>query len=85
MEYTIRFTFERDGAMIAPLRMTYSSHEVPTATRDVRRDAVDAALKRLHPSTIRRRDGRKGCWAADRHAICGRPHHRQQAEESTTM
>jgi len=31
--------------MIAPPRTTYSSHEVPAATRDVYREAIDAALK----------------------------------------
>jgi len=46
MEYTIRFAFKRDGTMIAPPCMTYSSHEAPAATRDAYRDAVDAALKR---------------------------------------
>ena len=49
MEYTIRFAFKRDGTIIAPPRMTYSSHEVPAATRDVYRDAIDAALKRCTP------------------------------------
>jgi hypothetical protein len=49
MEYTIRFAFKRDGTMIAAPRMTYSSHEVPAATRDVYRDAIDAALKRCTP------------------------------------
>jgi hypothetical protein len=49
MEYTIRFAFKRDGTMIAPPRMTYSSHEAPAATRDVYRDAIDAALKRCTP------------------------------------
>jgi hypothetical protein len=49
MEYTIRFAFKRDGTVIAPPRMTYSSHEAPAATRDVYRDAIDAALKRCTP------------------------------------
>jgi hypothetical protein len=49
MEYTIRFAFKRDGTMIAAPRMTYSSHEVPAATRDVYRDAIDAALTRCTP------------------------------------
>ncbi len=49
MEYTIRFAFKRDGAMIAPPRMTYASHDAPAEVRDVYRDAVDAALKRCVP------------------------------------
>jgi hypothetical protein len=49
MEYAIRFAFKRDGTMIAPPRMTYSTHEVPNETREVYRDAIDAALKRCTP------------------------------------
>ena len=49
MEYTIRFAFKRDGTVIAPPRMTYSSHDAPSAVRDVYRDAIDAALKRCTP------------------------------------
>jgi hypothetical protein len=49
MEYTIRFAFRRDGAITAPPRRTYSSHEAPDDVRDTYRDAVDAALKRCTP------------------------------------
>jgi hypothetical protein len=49
MEYTIRFALKRDGTMIAVPRRTYSSHDIPDATRDVYRDAIDAALKRCIP------------------------------------
>jgi hypothetical protein len=49
MEYTIRFAFKRDGTLVAPPRMTYSSHAVPAAMRDVYRVAIDAALKRCTP------------------------------------
>ncbi len=49
MEYTIRFAFKRDGAMIAPPRMTYSSHDAPADVRNVYRDAVNAALNRCTP------------------------------------
>jgi hypothetical protein len=49
MEYTIRFAFKRDGEMIAPPRMTYSSHDVPAEVRNTYRDAIDAALKRCTP------------------------------------
>ena len=49
MEYTIRFALKRDGTLIAPPRMTYSSHDVPAAMRDIYRIAIDAALKRCTP------------------------------------
>jgi hypothetical protein len=49
MEYTIRFALKRDGTMIAAPRMTYSSHEVSAETREVYREAIDAALKRCTP------------------------------------
>ncbi|MGD0026798.1 MAG: hypothetical protein ABSC37_19635, partial [Xanthobacteraceae bacterium] len=49
MEYTIRFAFKRDGAIIAPPRRTYSSHDAPAEVRDVYRAAVDTALKRCTP------------------------------------
>jgi hypothetical protein len=49
MEYTIRFAFKRDGAVIAPPRMTYASHDAPQDVRNVYRGAIDAALKRCTP------------------------------------
>jgi hypothetical protein len=49
MEYTIRFAFKRDGEMIAPPRITYSSHDAPADVRNVYRDAVNAALNRCMP------------------------------------
>jgi hypothetical protein len=49
MEYTIRFALKRDGGMMAPPRVTYSSHGVPAAMRDVYRNAVDEALQRCTP------------------------------------
>jgi hypothetical protein len=49
MEYTIRFALKRDGTMIAVPRRTYSSHDIPAATRDVYREAIDAALRRCIP------------------------------------
>jgi len=48
-EYTIRFAFKRDGEIVAPPRVTYSSHDAPADVRDVYRDAVDAALRRCMP------------------------------------
>jgi hypothetical protein len=64
MEYTIRFAFKRDGDMIAPPRMTYSSHDAPFAVRDVYRDAVNATLGRCTPLHFSRRMGG---------AVAGRP------------
>jgi len=49
MQYTIRFAFKRDGAIVAPPRVTYASHDAPPAVREVYREAVDAALKRCTP------------------------------------
>jgi hypothetical protein len=49
MQYTIRFAFKRDGAIVAPPRRTYSSRKAPDDVRDTYRDAVDAALRRCTP------------------------------------
>ena len=49
MEYTVRFAFKRNGELIAPAQVTYTTHDVPVAVRDVYREAVDAALKRCIP------------------------------------
>jgi hypothetical protein len=70
MEYTIRFAFKRDGTMIAAPRMTYSSHEAPAATRDVYRDAIDAALK-LYPAAFQWGHGRSRRRPPDCHSLCG--------------
>jgi hypothetical protein len=49
MQYTIRFALKRDGELIAPPRVTYASHDAPSAVRDVYRDAVNATLARCTP------------------------------------
>jgi hypothetical protein len=49
MEYTVRFAFKRNGELIAPAQVTYTTHDVSVAVRDVYREAVDAALKRCIP------------------------------------
>jgi hypothetical protein len=64
MEYTIRFAFKRDGEIIAPPRVTYSSHDAPADVRDLYRDAVNAALARCTP--LHFSDGMAG-------AVAGRP------------
>jgi hypothetical protein len=64
MQYTIRFAFKRDGEIIAPSRVTYSSHDAPAEVRDVYRDAVNAALAGCTP--LHFSDGMAG-------AVAGRP------------
>jgi hypothetical protein len=49
MEYTIRFAFKRDGEIVAPPHVTYSSHDAPADVRDIYRDAVNASLSRCAP------------------------------------
>src|SRR5580692_9387230 len=50
--------------IIAPPRVTYSSHDAPAGVRDVYRDAVNAALGRCTPLHLSDRMGR---------AVAGRP------------
>jgi hypothetical protein len=64
MEYTIRFALKRDGTIIAPPRMTFSSHEASAETRQVYREAIDTALRRCTP--LHFTDGMAG-------AVAGRP------------
>ncbi len=49
MEYTVRFAFKRNGEIIAPPRVTYTTRGAPPNVRDVYGRAVDAALKRCMP------------------------------------
>jgi hypothetical protein len=49
MQYTVRFAFKRDGEIVAPPFVTYSSHDAPAQVRDTYRDAVNAALQRCTP------------------------------------
>ena len=64
MQYTVRFALKRDGALIAPPRRTYSSHDVPAAVRDVYGKAVDTAIERCTPLHFSEQMG---------DAIAGRP------------
>ena len=64
MEYTVRFALKRDGEIMAPPRVTYSSHDAPPGVRDVYRDAVNAALGRCTPLHFSDRMAR---------AVAGRP------------
>lgn len=49
MEYTIMFAFKRDGELIAPARVTYSTHGVPEEVRNAYYEAVEAAFRRCAP------------------------------------
>jgi hypothetical protein len=49
MQMSVRFAFRRDGAIIAPPRVTYASPGTPADTRDVYHDAISAALERCTP------------------------------------
>jgi hypothetical protein len=64
MQYTVRFAFKRDGEIVAPPFVTYASPNASAQTRDVYRDAVDAALNRCTP--LRFSQGMAG-------AVVGRP------------
>jgi hypothetical protein len=59
-----RFALKRDGEIMAPPRVTYSSHDAPAGVRDVYRDAVNAALGRCTPLHLSDRMAR---------AVAGRP------------
>jgi hypothetical protein len=49
MQYSVRFSFRRDGTIISTPRMTYVSHDAPADVRNVYRDAIKAALDRCTP------------------------------------
>jgi hypothetical protein len=64
MQYTVRFALKRDGETIAPPRVTYASHDVPSEVRDVYRDAVNATIARCTPLHLSKAMGG---------AVAGRP------------
>jgi hypothetical protein len=49
MEYTIKFAFKRNGELIAPARVTYSTHGVSEEVRNAYYEAVEAAFRRCTP------------------------------------
>ncbi len=49
MEYTVMFAFKRDGELMAPARLTYSTHGVPDEVRNVYHEAIEAAFRRCTP------------------------------------
>ena len=49
MEYTVMFAFKRNGELMAPARVTYSTHGVPDEVRNVYHEAIEAAFRRCKP------------------------------------
>jgi hypothetical protein len=49
MQMSVRFAFKRDGDMIAPPRMTYTTREAPPESRKTYRDTIDAAYQGCLP------------------------------------
>lgn len=64
MEMSVRFSIKRDGALVAPPRLTYATPAAPVETRDTYRHAIDDALARCVPLSLT-----KGLGGA----IAGRP------------
>jgi hypothetical protein len=64
MEMSVRFSLKRDGALIAPPRLTYATKDASTQTRDVYRHTIDDAVARCAPLPLT-----KGLGGA----IAGRP------------
>lgn len=49
MQMSVRFAFKRNGEMIAPPRVTYTSPDAPADSKDRYHDAILAALDRCTP------------------------------------
>jgi hypothetical protein len=49
MQMSVRLSFKRTGEMIGPPRVTYTSPDAPSETRNVYHDAITAALDRCTP------------------------------------
>ncbi len=64
MRITIKLAFKRDGALLAPPRFTYTTHDAPADVKAVYRDAAINMLDRCTPLPITPALGR---------AIAGRP------------
>lgn len=64
MQASIRFSFNRNGRLIAPPRSTYMSADAPPETRQIYRGSIDAALERCTPLKLTEGLG---------NAIAGRP------------
>jgi hypothetical protein len=64
VQMSVRFSFKRDGAIVAPPFVTYTTPGTDAATKQVYRNAITAALDRCTPLRFSRRFGG---------AIAGRP------------
>jgi hypothetical protein len=64
MQMAVKFSFNRSGAMIAPPRITFASHDVGANTRDAYLKAIDGSLDGCLPLKLS-----KGLGGA----IAGRP------------
>ena len=64
MQMSVRFSFKRSGALVAPARVTYTASEADADTRRSYGRAVDAALDRCTPMPFSKEMGA---------AIAGRP------------
>jgi hypothetical protein len=49
MQMSVRFAFKRNGELIAPPRVTYTTPAAPQETSDIYRKAITAALERCTP------------------------------------
>lgn len=64
MQMAVKFSFKRDGALIAPPQLTYATPDASAQTRDAYRQAIDASLSHCVPLSFS--EGLGG-------AIAGRP------------
>lgn len=64
MEMSVRFSFKRDGGLVAPPRLTFATPAATHETRDTYRRAIDDALARCVPLSLSKGFGG---------AIAGRP------------
>ena len=49
MQMSVLFSFKRSGEIIAPPRVTFSTREVPQATRELYRNAITSSLNACVP------------------------------------
>jgi hypothetical protein len=57
MQYAVRFALKRDGEMVAPPRMTYSSHNAPRRLEPVGLLGAARSHSSLESAAIRAREG----------------------------
>jgi hypothetical protein len=81
MEYTVRFALKRDGEIMAPPRVTYSSHDAPAGVRDVYRDA---SARALHAAAFQRPHGSRCSRPPNCPPFRGQPGHRRRKVSAIT-